>query len=142
MKNSCIYGSKRITRTCDNAGKTELLPLRAPERISEQAFNWSLEGWALSLLRFASLRWQQVAIIANERTLHVCFQYCYLDIFTKTKLVFKNTNSSFGLFFRCFACRWNLCLRDKYSAVYWSIRQVEKSLFISLLDCCIFIVQT
>ena len=38
MKNSCIYGSKRITRT-DNVGKTELLPLRAPERISDQAFN-------------------------------------------------------------------------------------------------------
>ena len=39
MKNSCIYGSKRITRTGDNVGKTELLPLRAPERISDQAFN-------------------------------------------------------------------------------------------------------
>ena len=45
--NSCFYGSKRITRTGDNVGKTELLPLRAPERMSEQAFNWSLEGWAL-----------------------------------------------------------------------------------------------
>ena len=32
MKNSCIYGSKRITRTGDNVGKTELLPLRALER--------------------------------------------------------------------------------------------------------------
>ena len=39
MKNSCIYGSKRITRTGDNVGKTELLPLRAPERILDQAFN-------------------------------------------------------------------------------------------------------
>ena len=39
MKNSCIYGSKRITRTVDNVGKTELLPLKAPERISDQAFN-------------------------------------------------------------------------------------------------------
>ena len=48
MKNSCIYGSKRITRTGDNTGKTELLPLRAPERISDQAFNWSLEWWAFN----------------------------------------------------------------------------------------------
>ena len=39
MKNSCIYGSKRIRRTGDNVEKTELLPFRAPERISEQAFN-------------------------------------------------------------------------------------------------------
>ena len=35
MKNSCIYGSKRITQTGDNVGKTEPLPLRAPERISD-----------------------------------------------------------------------------------------------------------
>ena len=33
MKNSCVYDSKRITRTGDNVGKTELLPPRAPERI-------------------------------------------------------------------------------------------------------------
>ena len=38
MKNSCIYGSKRITRTGDNVWKTELFPLRAPDRISNQAF--------------------------------------------------------------------------------------------------------
>ena len=37
------YGSKRITRTGDNVGKTELLPLKAPERIWDQGFNWSLE---------------------------------------------------------------------------------------------------
>ena len=39
MKNSCIYSSKRITRMGDNVGKAELLLLRTPERISEQAFN-------------------------------------------------------------------------------------------------------
>ena len=49
MKNSCIYGSKRITRTGNTVGKTELLPLRAPERISDQAFNCSLEGWAMTV---------------------------------------------------------------------------------------------
>ena len=42
--------------------------------------------------------------MAKERTLHVSFKYCYLDIFTKIKLVLKNTNSSFGVFFSCFAC--------------------------------------
>ena len=55
MKNSCIYGSKRITQTGDNIGKTELLPLRAPERISDQAFNWLLEGWAFNC--WGSLCW-------------------------------------------------------------------------------------
>ena len=48
MKNSFIYGSKRITRAGDNVGKTELLPLRTPERISDQAFNLSLERWAFN----------------------------------------------------------------------------------------------
>ena len=48
MKNSCNYGSKRITRTGDNVGKTELLPLRAPERVSDQALNWLLEWWAFN----------------------------------------------------------------------------------------------
>ena len=49
MKNSCIYGSKRITRTGDNAGKTELLPLRAPERIIRRVSAITIE------VRFAEM---------------------------------------------------------------------------------------
>ena len=51
-------------------------------------------------VRFAKItRDQEIAIIANERTLHVSFQYyCYLDIFTKIKLVFKNTDSMFCMY--------------------------------------------
>ena len=40
----------KIARTSVKVGKTTLLPLvlfRAQERISEQAFNWSLVGWAM-----------------------------------------------------------------------------------------------
>ena len=39
MENSCIYGSKRIARTGEKFGQTELLPLRVQERISEQVLN-------------------------------------------------------------------------------------------------------
>ena len=42
--------SSKIARTTVKAGKRKLLPpvlLRIQETISQQAFNWSLVGWAL-----------------------------------------------------------------------------------------------
>ena len=56
MKNGCIYGSRRITRTGDNVGKTKLLPLRAPERISDQALTDHSNGGRLTVeVRFARM---------------------------------------------------------------------------------------
>ena len=96
MKNSCIYGSKRITRTGDNVGKTELLPLRVPG---------SAKGDCVSVeVRFADMTGDRHY---SERAHFPCkfsISLLLFGHFLTIKLVFKNTNSLFGVFFRCFAC--------------------------------------
>ena len=103
MKNSSIYGSKRITRTGDDFGKPELLPLRAPERISDRPFTDHLKGGCLTVeVRFAEMTGD---CYYSERAHSPCkFSMLLFGQFYKIKLVFKNTDSTFGVFFRCFAC--------------------------------------
>ena len=101
MKNSCIYGSKRISRTGDNVGKTELLPLRAPYQT--KLLTDHLRGGRLTVeVRFAEMTGDRHY---SERAHSPCkFSMRFFGQFYKIKLVFKNTDNSFGVFFRCFTC--------------------------------------
>ena len=90
MKNSCIYGSKRISRTGNIVEKTKLLPLSAPYQT--KLLTDHLKGGRLTVeVRFAEMTGDRRY---SERAHSPCkFSMLLFGQVYKIKLVFKNTDS-------------------------------------------------
>ena len=94
MENSCIYGSKRIARTGENFGKT------AQSTREEIRASFELITRRVSVVT-VDVRLTQITGVRRSpflRTSALSINVSNLDILKKIKLVFKNTDSSFGVF--------------------------------------------
>ena len=100
MKNSCIYGSKRITRT---GYKLNCFHSEHRRGYQTKLLTDHSKGGRLTVeVRYAEMTEDRHY---SERAHSPCkFSMLLFRQFYKIKLVFKNTDSSFGVFFRCFAC--------------------------------------
>ena len=93
MENSCIYGSKRIARTGENFGKT------TQSTREEIRASFELITRRVSVVT-VDVRLTQITGVRRSpflRTSALSINVSNLDILLKIKLVFKNTDSSFGV---------------------------------------------
>ena len=91
MEYSCIYGSKRIARTGENFGKTA--------QSTREEIRAIFELITVSVVT-VDVRLTQITGVRRSpflRTSALSINVSNLDILYKIKLVFKNTNSSFGV---------------------------------------------
>ena len=101
MKNSCIYDSNRITRT--TLEKLNCFHSEHQRGYQTKLLTDHLKGGRLTFeVRFAEMTGDRHY---SERAHSPCkFSMLLFGPFYKVKLVFKKTDSSIGVFFRCFPC--------------------------------------